>query len=413
MSVQTTRSVAEHAAVVAELICPTAAVTVPLSDSRGAVVAATITAPTRLPRFDNSAVDGFAITGADRVLAVSDHRDLELVGQINAGAGENQALTAGSALRIMTGAPVPDGVDAVVAQEYVARDGDRICVAGDISAGLNIRVAGEEVRDGDVIARRGTLMTAGLVGLCAALGVTAVEVHAPLRVAVLSTGTELVEATLGASRREPGPGEVFASNAIMLTHAIAGSGATVVHTAMVSDDPQEFLAAMTRASALADVVITSGGIGFGDRDVVKSTLRSRGVDMCTVNMRPGRPQGAGRFGGAAVVTLPGNPMAALASFEAFVRPSLRAAMGYTGDERRTVHAQLGHSIQPRPGTVQFVLGLVTLTPPRSVPVVELAVGRRGLSAVIDTNCFAFLDADRSRLAAGDLVVVTAEGGVPG
>ncbi|KQS00558.1 hypothetical protein ASG12_06665 [Williamsia sp. Leaf354] len=403
---------AEHASAVADHMGSAATITVPLSQSRGAVVAATTTAPTLLPRFDNSAVDGYAITATDRVSAVDGTRVLELVGQINAEAGEHRRLTAGSALRIMTGAPVPDGVDAVVAQEHVTRHGDRIDVSGHIPSGHNVRLAGEEVRSGDVIARRGTTVTPGLVGLFAAVGMTTVDVVAPVRVAILSTGSELTEQCSGDPHRELRTGEVYASNAIMLTQAVISCGATVVHTAMVSDNPQAFLDAMTRASAVADVVITSGGIGFGDHDVVKSTLRTRGVDLCTVNMRPGRPQGAGRFGGAAVVTLPGNPLAALASFEAFVRPALRSAMGYTGDGRHTVDAQLGQTIAARPGTVRFSLGSVVLTPPRSIPVVDLAVGGKGLAAVIGANCFAFLDADRTRLAAGDLVTVTVEGGIP-
>ncbi|GAA1463360.1 molybdopterin molybdotransferase MoeA [Williamsia maris] len=413
MSAPIARSVAEHAAVVAELIGPTVTATVPLCGSRGSVTASTIVAGTRLPRFDNSAVDGFAVAAGGRRLTVDERQEFELVGQINAEPGEYPRLVAGLALRIMTGAPVPDGVDAVVAQEHVTRDGDRIRIAGGIAPSLNIRAAGEEVPDGAVIARRGAVMTAGLAGLCAALGINTVEVYAKLRVAILSTGSELVEGSAGSPRHELRPGEILASNAIMLTHAVAECGATVVHTATVSDDPEDFLDAMTRAGALADVVITSGGIGFGDHDVVKSSLRDRGVDLCIVNMRPGRPQGAGRFEGVAVVTLPGNPLAALASFEAFIRPALRTAMGFSGDGRPTLRAQLNHTIDTRPGTVRFILGAVANAPSGSVPVVDLTTTGRGLSAVIGANCFTFLDTDRPRLAAGDLVTVTVEGGAPG
>ncbi len=344
------RSVREHQSVVAELIRRREPITVPLTAAAGRVLADDVRAATALPPFDNSAMDGYAVRAADiATVPVL----LPVPEDIPAGRLGIPALAPGTAHRIMTGAPMPEGADTVVQVE--ATDGGMpvVEVREARAAGQHVRYAGEDIQVGTVALRAGTVLGAPQLGLLAALGRTSVPVFAPIRVLVLSTGSELVE---------PGnpllPGQIYESNAIMLRTALAAAGAEPTRLHFVADDVAAFHDAIGPLLAEVDLLVTSGGVSAGAYEVVKDALDGQGVEFAKVAMQPGMPQGAGRFRGVPVVTVPGNPVSALVSFEVFLRAPLRAAMGYPDQRRRIVRARLSEAIDAPAGKRQFRRGVL-------------------------------------------------------
>ena len=314
------RSVEEHLAAVLSLATPLPVETVPVSEARGRVVAASAVAVLDLPSFDNSAMDGYAVRAADvpaagvRVAVVDD---------IAAGDTRRLSLPPGGAMRIMTGAPLPEGADAIVPVE--ASDGGTTTVAFTEVPGVgqHVRWVGEDVRAGDEVVSAGVSVTPGVVALLAAAGIAEVAVHRRPRVAVFSTGDELVP--LGTT---PGFGQIVDSNQVMLGELVRAAGAELVHSGHLPDDPDLVRAAFADPPGDADLVLTSGGVSMGAHDVVKEVLLAAGtVDFVKVAMRPGMPQGAGHIGGRPIVTLPGNPVSSFVSFHVFVLPLLRRLAG--------------------------------------------------------------------------------------
>lgn len=348
------RTVAEHQQIVAALIRSPAPMRMPLAAAAGRVLAADHQAGRALPAFDNSAMDGYAVLAADIADATTELPARLLVAEdIPAGRGDVLALRPGTAHRIMTGAPMPVGADAVVQVE--ATDGGLVQVAirEPRAPGTHVRYAGEDVRAGERVLTAGTVLRAPQLGLLAALGDAEVSVRPALRVLVLSTGSELV-----AAGQPLLPGQIYESNGLMLATAIDAAGAHAQQLHLVADDVAELNAALDTRLADVDLVITSGGVSAGAYEVVKDALTGHGVDFAKVAMQPGMPQGAGVVGGVPVVTLPGNPVSVLVSFEVFVRPALRTAMGYPDPRRPLVRARLTEPVTAPAGKRQFRRGVL-------------------------------------------------------
>ena len=349
------RSVEEHRRVVAGLINPRPPVSLPLADALGLVLADDVVAPLSLPGFDNSAMDGYAVLATDVAAAGEDTPvRLPVAEDIPAGRTDIPTLAAGTVHRIMTGAPLPAGATAVVPVEATDGATDTVTIRSAPREGQHIRRAGEDVTAGTTVLRAGQVVTPAALGLAAALGLGELTVLPRQRVLVVSTGTELVG---------PGvllqPGQIYESNGVMLAAAVRDAGADVAASPMTGDDVDAFRETLRGHAADADLILTTGGVSAGAYEVVKDALGGSGdVEFVKVAMQPGMPQGAGTLDGVPVVTLPGNPVSALVSFEVFVRPALRAAMGRPDAERPRREAVLTEDLTSPRGKRQFRRGVL-------------------------------------------------------
>ena len=393
------RTVGEHQSVIAELITRPEAVVVPLEQAVGRVLAQDLVAARPLPAFDNSAMDGYAVRAADIACAAeSSPVTLPVAEDIPAGRVDGPALKAGTAHRIMTGAPIPDGADAVVQVE--ATDGGTTTVAINAArtAGTHVRTAGEDVQAGETVLCAGAVLGASQLGLIAALGEPSVTVIPTVRVLVISTGSELVE---------PGQpllhGQIHESNGIMLATAVRAAGAVAEQLHFVADDVAAFHEALRSRLAHVDLIVTSGGVSAGAYEVVRDAFTGQGVEFVKVAMQPGMPQGAGRYAGVPVVTLPGNPVSSLVSFEVFVRPALRAAMGLPDPARAVVRARLTEALDSPGGRRQFRRGVLDRAAGTVRPIGPPA--SHFLRWMAASDCLLDLSEDVTHLEAGQQVGV--------
>ncbi|PXY37137.1 molybdopterin molybdenumtransferase [Prauserella coralliicola] len=396
-------SVDEHRATVTELLGTRPAVELPLADCAGLVLAEDVRAQVSLPPFDNSAMDGYAVRSVDVAGATEDTPvELPVSEDIPAGRTDVPALLPGTVDRIMTGAPMPTGADSVVIVERTDGGTGKVRIFASAAPGAHIRRTGEDVAAGTVALTAGTVLGPAQLGLASAVGMDRLAVHAPPKVLVVSTGTELV--------LPPEPlrhGQIYESNSVMLVAALKALGARVESVRSVADDVERFRAAIEPRLADVDLVVTSGGVSAGAYEVVKDALTGAGVQFSKVAMQPGGPQGCGRWNGVPVVTLPGNPVSVLVSFEAFLRPALLASLGHTGVDRQHVRANLTESLESPKGKRQFRRGYYT----HSEGQVTGVVGPRGgpgshlLAAFTQANCLIVLPEDITGVAEDDEVDV--------
>ena len=353
MPVDRMSTVDEHVERIVESLQPLPPYDQPLLEAVGLPVCEDITAPMDLPSFDNSAMDGYAVYFDDVVTASEDHPvHLPVVGEAAAGQTKLFALSPGTAVRIMTGAPVPQGADSVVPVEWTDGGVANVRITRAPTEGQHVRRRGEDVQTGDVLLEDGSLLGPRQLGLLASVGRSQVRARPRPRVVILSTGSEL---------REPGTAlghdSVYDANSYMLAAAARAAGAIAYRVGIVSDDPAEFRDALSDQLVRADLVITSGGVSKGAYDVVKEVLSELGtVSFGEVMMQPGKPQGFGFVGEDAtpIITLPGNPVSSYVSFEVFVVPAIRRMMGRLPYRRPMVRALLTRGFSSAPARRQFV-----------------------------------------------------------
>jgi molybdopterin molybdotransferase len=326
---------------------------VPLLGSLGRVLAQPVVSLREIPPWPNSSMDGYALRAGDaRQAGVS----LRVVMQIAAGVLPSTPITSGEAARIFTGAPLPSGADAVIPQEDVRADGDRVTLTRPVPPGECVRPAGEDVRPGETVLEPGRLIASPEIGMLATLGRTQVRVYRRPRVAILSTGDELAE--LGA---EPGPGQIPNTNSYTLMAQVLEAGAEPINLGVARDRRDDIEARLAWGQA-ADVLLSSAGVSVGDYDFVKDAFTKLGatLHLWKVAMRPGKPITFGSLGDRPVFGLPGNPVSAMVTFELFVRPALRKMGGHARLTRPTIRARALAPI-PNPGARRGYLR-VSLTP---------------------------------------------------
>jgi molybdopterin molybdotransferase len=344
-----------HLADVLSVIGPLSPLELTLLDAHGCVLAEDVTAGFPLPPFDNSAMDGYAVRCADVVTASEQTPvSLPVVGDVAAGSETPYTVQPGLCVRIMTGAPIPPGADAVVPIEWTDEGIARVSIRRAPDAGAHVRRAGEDVKPGTTVLTEGTYLGAAQVGLLAAVSKDRVLVRPRPRVVVLSTCSELVD---------PGQpltvGKIPDSNSALLTAAAIEAGAIAFRVGIVPDDPRLLIDTLEDQLIRADVVVTSGGVSVGAYDVVKEAIGRIGqVSFDKVAMQPGMPQGFGLVGPdkTPFFGLPGNPVSAYVSFEVFVRPVLRRMLGVDPIHRPIVRARLVGRLSSPPGRRGFARG---------------------------------------------------------
>lgn len=414
------RTVDEHRQLILDGLAPLPAFEVPLNEAVGLVVAAPVVARVDLPGFDNSAMDGYAVAGISLTGANDQPVSLRIIGESAAGAPSSAEVGLGEAVRIMTGAPMPNGANAVIAIEDTdgAAEGSVECRAS-VEAGQFIRRQGEDVTLGEEIASAGELVDARLLALLAATGNDRVLVHARPRVAIVSTGAELAD-----PGELLGPGQIHDSNGLMLAAMTREVGAEVVAIERVDDVGAEVIATITDLARRADVIITSGGVSMGAYDVVKESLADRGVEFVKLSMQPGKPQGYGfivpgigtEHAGSPVplFALPGNPVSSFVSFEVFVRPALARLMARPDLLRTLRPAVLTEGIGSPVGRRQFARGTAASGPDGTTTITPVAgQGSHFVADLAHANALIDIPAEVERLEAGDSVQVILLEGIQG
>ncbi|WP_426364344.1 gephyrin-like molybdotransferase Glp [Streptomyces sp. E-08] len=369
-------SVDEHLADILATVSPLEPIELQLLDAQGCVLVEDVTVPAALPPFDNSSMDGYAVRIADVTGATEEFPAvLTVVGDVAAGAGGLPEVGPGQAARIMTGAPLPPGAEAVVPVEWTdggagggaatgmtaasaapEGSGGEVRVHRSAEAGAHVRRAGSDVRAGELALAAGTVLGPPQIGLLAAIGRGTVKVRPRPRVVVLSTGSELVQPG------EPlGEGQIHDSNSFALAAAARDAGALAYRVGAVADDAESLRATIEDQLIRADLLVTTGGVSVGAYDVVKEALSADGqVDFRKLAMQPGKPQGFGAVGAEQIplLALPGNPVSSYVSFELFVRPAIRALMGVEDLHRPRVRALLAadEAVSSPAGRRQFLRG---------------------------------------------------------
>jgi molybdopterin molybdotransferase len=396
----------------------------PLFDALGRVLAEDVVSPFDVPPHDNSAMDGYAFDGA--ALASGTELQLKMVGTALAGKAWQGTVAAGECVKIMTGAIMPSGLDTVVPQEFVTVQGDIITLPPKLlKPGDNRRLRGEDLMQGRPALSKGELLTPARLGLVASLGMKTVSTLRPLRVAYFSTGDEIL--SLGEPPRE---GAVYDSNRYTVFGMLRRLGCEVIDMGVVRDDPALLEAAFTSAAAQADAIITSGGVSVGEADYTKAMMKKLGdVAFWRVAMRPGRPMAVGRISstktgasprpldvsssqnhsnpaGAILFGLPGNPVAVMVTFLAFVRPALLQMMGNTAAAPPLLRARSLEAIRKKPGRTEYQRGTVSTAADGTLRV--RTTGNQGsgvLSSMAQANGLIVLHHGQGNVAAGEDVDV--------
>ena len=383
---------------------PVASQEIPLMQALGRIVAEDIISPIHVPAHDNSAMDGFAFDGKQLGLAPL---KLRVVGTALAGKAWQGNVKTGECVKIMTGAVMPTGLDTVIAQELatVHTSGDETIVeipAGILQAGDNRRKAGEDLQRGLPALRVGSALSPAALGLLASLGMAKVKVNRQLRVAYFSTGDEVL--SLGDAMRE---GAVYDSNRFTVFGLLTRMGCQVVDMGVVRDDPVLLEQAFSKASENADVIITSGGVSVGEADFTKAMMKKLGdVAFWKIAMRPGRPMAVGRLGKCILFGLPGNPVAVMVTFLAFVKPALLHLMGGTASTTPYLRAKSAVALRKKPGRTEYQRGFVRTLSDGTLQVE--AAGNQGsgvLRSMVEANGLIVLHHHQSSVAAGDEVDV--------
>lgn len=388
----------------AQLVSPvTETENVATTDLLGRVLAEDVVSPISVPPHDNSAMDGFAFDGSQ--LAPDASLELEVVGTALAGKAWQGQVGPGQCVKIMTGAVMPAGLDTVVPQEFTRPAGEgRVTVpAGVLQRGDNRRLMGEDLMAGKPALLKGERLGAAACGLLASLGLPTVNVLRRLRVAYFSTGDEIL--SLGEPTRE---GAVYDSNRYTVRAMLARLGCEVIDLGVVRDQPALLEQAFRDAASRADAIITSGGVSVGEADFTKAMMKQLGdVAFWKIAMRPGRPMAVGRIGSSVLFGLPGNPVAVMVTFLAFVRPALLRMMGCRdGAPLPLLRARSAEAIRKKPGRTEYQRGIVSTGPDGRLSV--RTTGNQGsgvLSSMVQANGLIVLHHGQASVAVGDEVDV--------
>lgn len=380
-------------------------------DALGRVLAHDVVSPISVPPHDNSAMDGFAFNSAQQ--QKDQPLSLRVVGTAFAGKAWAGAVGDGECLKIMTGAIMPPGLDTVVPLEFVKTEGEHIVVPpGVVGAGDNRRLLGEDLMAGQAALRQGQTLGPAALGLIASLGLPTVRVFRRVRVAYFSTGDEIL--SLGEPARE---GAVYDSNRYTVFGLLTRLGVEVIDMGVVRDEPAALEAAFRGAAIKADAIVTSGGVSMGEADHTKAMMKQLGdVAFWRIAMRPGRPMAVGRIeeaGKSAVLFgLPGNPVAVMVTFLAFVRPALQRLMGGTASAPVLLQAHSAEALRKKPGRTEYQRGIVTRGADGTLTV--RTTGNQGsgvLSSMVQANGLIVLHHGQGNVAVGDAVDVMMFDGV--
>ena len=389
-------SIDEARTKILDLVDPTDGLLVPVAQAGGLCLLEDVAAPHPLPRFANSSMDGYAVRTAD----LDPPRELRVIGEIRAGAAGDLRVGSGEAARIMTGAPVPTGSDAIVPIE-VAAERDGVLHVREVPSSTYIRPAGDDIAQGQIAISAGTPLGAGELALLAALGASPLLVRRAPQVACITSGDELV-----APEQETGPGQIRDSNAVAMARLITEAGGIPTVLPRVPDDPEAVTMALHTAAGESDLVLSAGGVSVGRHDYVREVLERDGdISLWRVAMQPGKPVLAGRIYGKPFIGLPGNPVSVHVGFEQFVRPALRKMLGYKELLRPVSRAQLTERITKQPGRLHLVRVRLRLEGSRLLAMPTGPQGSHIQTSLIGCDGLARFAADLSVLEAGDEIDV--------
>jgi molybdopterin molybdotransferase len=398
------RSVDEHLASVLAGIGSMSPIEMALLDAQGLLLAENVVTEVPLPGFDNSAMDGYAVRAVDTRAASPDNPvQLPVTGDVVAGTKSRSGMGPGLSVRIMTGAPIPAGADAVIPLERTDRGVAKVTISEPVLSGECIRRAGEDLAAGAPALSAGAAIGPQQIALLAAVGRDRVLVRPRPRVIVLSTGSELIEVG-----QQPGFGEVPDANSYLIAAAARDAGADAYRLGIVPDDHSKLLDVLESQLLRADVLITTGGVSMGAFDVVKQALTELGtVDFVRVAMQPGRPQGFGFLGDhVPIFCLPGNPVSALVSFEIFARPAIRKLLGKRQLQRATVQAMAIERVESPVGIRQYRRGVLHREANGAYSVSFVGgPGSHLIASMASANCLVVIDEDVSEVVAGSRVTV--------
>nr|WP_024967558.1 molybdopterin molybdotransferase MoeA [Pantoea sp. IMH] len=372
--------------------------TLPITAAAGRITASEVISPLNVPPFANSAMDGYAVRLADL-----HNEPLAIAGKAFAGAPYRGDWPAGSCIRIMTGAPVPEGTEAVVMQEETELVGDKIRIVAAVNAGQNIRLPGEDIQQGAGVLSAGIRLGAAELPLLASLGIADVEVRRKLKVAIFSTGDELQP--VGQPLAD---GQIYDTNRFAVRLMLDKLGCETIDLGIIRDDPAALRAAFERADSLADVVISSGGVSVGEADYTKQMLESLGeVAFWKLAIKPGKPFAFGRLSQSWFCGLPGNPVSAALTFYQLVQPLLAKLAGLPGTTlppRQRV--KVTEKLKKSPGRLDFQRGILSRNAGGELEVRSTgAQGSHVFSSFSQANCFIVLERERGSVAPGEWVEV--------
>ena len=382
-----------------ELVGVLPPVATPLARAHGLVLGSAVVARRDLPGFDNSAMDGFAVRAGDTAGATdASPVRLRIAGEVAAGAVFDGVLGAGEAVRIMTGAPMPAGADAVVEVERTSVEGDAVMVMLEAEVGRSLRAAGGDIRAGETALPAGAWLGPAQLALLAALGETDPVCHPRPRVAVIPTGDELVDPST-----TPGPGQVADVVSSAIPAAVADAGAEPVLVRRAADTEEDVRRALADARD-ADLVVTVGGVSMGEYDFVRRVIEGGGdLDFWRVAMRPGKPLAVGRFGGLPVVGLPGNPVSAMVAFEVYVLPAILAMSGRAGWARPRRDGVLTEAVSVPAGLRTFVRAVASARDGKLSVTPVTGQGSHQMRWMAASNALVDVPADTTDLQAGAVV----------
>lgn len=384
-----------------DAVSPTETERIPLSESGGRVLARDLTAAENIPPFDRSPYDGYALRASD-IAGASKERPavLRLLEEIPAGTVPAIPLTAGTASKVLTGTPIPEGADAVIQYELTESAGEWVRVFAPLKSGENIVRAGEDVRKGDILARRGDVIDPGTAGTLASLGIPKPEVYRKPRIGILSIGSELVEAD-----GTPGPGEIRNSNCHMLEAALHGMGCESFYLGIAGDSAEEICALIRAGVAGCDAVVSTGGVSVGDYDLTPDAMEMAGAELLFrgVAMKPGMACAYGVCNGKLLCGLSGNPASALTNFYAVAQPALRKLMGCREPLPRGIRVRISGDFRKKSPRTRFLRGKLELRDGTACMVLPGEQGNVVLSSAIGCDAMAVVSPGSGPISGGTVL----------